>query len=133
VNVVSVIGRLVKDPELKVTAGGTSICNMRVAVDGAGQKQDDGKYASGFFDVTAFGTLADSCGQYLAKGRQIGVAGRLSFQEWEKDGQKRNKVEISAMQVDFLGGKTDSEGSGNFAQPAATAPAASAADDDIPF
>lgn len=106
-----IVGRLTRDPELRTTPSGLAIAGMRVAVDRAGDKQDDGSYASGFFDVTVFGNQAENCAQYLAKGREVAVFGRLRFHEWEaKDGSgKRSRVEIDANDVRFIGGKGDAE------------------------
>jgi single-strand DNA-binding protein len=120
-NSVSVIGRLTRDPELKSTASGESVCNMRLAISGAGGKKD-GELQAGFFDVEVWREQGERCAQYLTKGREIGVSGSLRWREWEtKDGAKRQAVTINAFRVDFIGPKPDGP----------VAPAV--ADDDIPF
>lgn len=107
-NSVNLIGNLTRDPELKDTKSETSVCSMRLAVNGRGENVD-------YFDVTAFGKLAETCNEHMARGRQIGVAGRLSSSEWEaEDGSKRSRVEVIAQDVRFLGGKP--EGNGNSAE-----------------
>ena len=112
-NVVALTGRLTRDPEMKTTANGTDLAKFTLAVDRAGDKQDDGTYAAGFFDVTCWGKTAEIVGQYCEKGKQIGVEGRLLLHKWEnQDGEKRSKVEITANQVTLLGSKGDSEGGG---------------------
>lgn len=126
-NNVSIIGRLTRDPELRHTPGGQSVCALRVAVDGAGGKKD-GEYQAGFFDVSVWGENGERCAQYLAKGRQVGVSGSLAWREWEtQEGNKRQAVEITGFRVDFIGPKPDGD-----RPPLADSPAPSP-DDDIPF
>lgn len=141
-NQVALIGRLVRDPELRYTGSGTAVASMRIAVDGAGDRDEDGTYRAGFFDVEVWKDQAENCAQYLGKGSQCGVTGRLKFREWEaRDGSgKRNKVEVVATSVQFLDTKADREAreSGQTSIPAAerTAPAETdftSADDDLPF
>ena len=145
INRVVLVGNLTKDPELRHTPSGTAVCKLRVAVntrqkDGTGQWVDKPNY----FDVTVWGNQGESCAQYLAKGRPIGVDGRLDWREWEaQDGTKRQAVEIIAENVQFLGGRGDGEGGGRtqFVPEGAGAVASSAdadfggsgGDDDIPF
>lgn len=143
-NSVSVIGRLTRDPELRHTPSGESVCNFSVAVDRAGDKEEDGTYGPGFFDVTVWGRSAESCAQYLVKGQQVGVNGRLFHHRWEAaDGAKRSKVEIvaGAFGVDFLAkageGRGDDDGQTTFEPVAQTAAAKTGGmlppDEDIPF
>jgi single-strand DNA-binding protein len=152
VNVVVITGNLTRDPELRSTGSGMSVCDLRVAVnsrrkDGSGNWIDKPNY----FDVTVFGAQGENCANYLSKGRPVAVEGRLDWREWEaKDGSgKRQAVSIIANSVQFLGSRGDNEGGGGggrFAAqsdvPADTSdfegsqpPAAvgSASDDDIPF
>jgi single-strand DNA-binding protein len=148
INRVILTGNLTKDPELRSTAGGTSICKLRIAVntrrkDASGQWVDKPNY----FDVTVWGAQGENCANYLQKGRGVAVDGRLEWREWDAtDGSgKRQAVEIVADSVQFLGGAGDG-GNGNGHRftpesdvPADTsdfAPAAagpSMSDDDIPF
>jgi single-strand DNA-binding protein len=139
INRVVLVGNLTKDPELRHTQGGTSVCKLRLAVN-TRRKDETGQWTDkpNYFDVTVWGNQAESCSQYLSKGRPIGVDGRLDWREWEaQDGTKRQAVEIIADSVQFLGGRSDSDTGGNQFVPAgATADAADfpqAADDDIPF
>lgn len=154
-NAVNIIGRLTRDPELRYTPSGTAVCQLGVAVDRAGDKQDDGSFGPGFFDVTVWGTQGESSAQYLIKGQQVGISGRLTQHRWEaQDGTKRSKVEINADRVDFLAKpQGNGGGEGNLftpreeyqpqqAQPErdefeAAAPASggtfASPDDDIPF
>lgn len=124
---VSLVGNLVQDPELRQTPNGRSVCQLRVAVgspykDAAGQWVDK----TGFFDVVVWGAQAESCAQFLAKGRQVAVDGRLDQRSWEaQDGSKRSKVEIVANTVVFLGapGGQGAEAGGAYAGQRRGAPA----------
>jgi single-strand DNA-binding protein len=144
INRVVLVGNLTRDPELRHTPSGTAVCKLRVAVN-TRQKQPDGNWGDkpNYFDVTVWGNQAESCSQFLSKGRPVGIDGRLDWHEWDaQDGTKRSAVEIIAESVQFLGGRQDVEGgggSGNQYVPAGAAASsdadfgASAADDDIPF
>lgn len=93
-------GRLTKDPEVRYTAKGTAVANMRVAVN---YRVKDKKAEASFFDVVAFGKLAEQCGEYLAKGRTVLVEGRMRQRSWEPDeGGRRSRLEILAATVEFL-------------------------------
>lgn len=136
-NNVNLIGRLTREPELRHTPGGDAVCQFSIAVDRAGDKEDDGKYGPGYFDVTVWGTAGENCAQYLIKGQQVGVNGRLSHHRWEgQDGTKRSKVEViaGAYGVDFLAkpgaGRDDDDPFDPADSPQGTLPAADA---DIPF
>ena len=97
-NRAQIIGNLTRDPELRNTTSGQSVCNFSVATssqwtDQAGVKQE----RSEFHPIVAWGKLAEICSQYLAKGRKVYVEGRLQTREWETpDGQKRQRTEIVA-------------------------------------
>ena len=155
-NRVTLVGRLTRDPEMRHTAGGDAICSMRLAVSSRA-RDEGGNWGdrSNYFDVTVFGRQAETASTYLAKGRRIGVDGRLSWREWQtQDGSKRQSVEVIANDVFFLdsrgeggggagGGGDHQQGAGWSPTPAPTgdlpvnrsdmAPAKPAADDDIPF
>jgi single-strand DNA-binding protein len=156
VNVVVITGNLTRDPELRSTGGGTSVCELRVAVNSRRKDGSTGEWVDkpNYFDVTVFGAQGENCANYLAKGRPVAVEGRLDWREWEaKDGSgKRQKVSIIANSVQFLGsrdgsggGQNGSAGGGGFSPssdvPADTsdfegtaAPAGDGGgDDDIPF
>lgn len=105
----NIIGRLTRNPELK-DAGGTALCSLRLAVDRAGAKQDDGSIGAGFFDVNLWGRSAEVAHQHLSKGRQIGVTGELRWREWEQDGAKRQGVEINGRSFTFVGDRGSDDG-----------------------
>jgi len=106
VNVVVLVGNLTRDPELRATGGGTSVCSLRVAVNDRVKDPTSGEWGDkpNYFDVDVFGAQGERCAQYLSKGRQIAVEGRLRWREWEsQDGQKRSAVSVVANNVQFIG------------------------------
>jgi single-strand DNA-binding protein len=109
-NRVTLVGRLTRDPELRHTQGGDPVCSIRLAVSSRARDESGGwGDRSNYFDVTVFGRQAETASTYLAKGRRIGVDGRLSWREWQaQDGSKRQSVEVIANDVFFL----DSRGEG---------------------
>lgn len=145
INRVVIVGNLTRDPELRHTPSGTALCKLGIAVNDRIKQGDEWVEKANFFDVTVWGAQAESCSRYLSKGRQVAIDGRLDHQTWEKDGQKRSRVEIIAQSVQFLGSKQD--GSGSTATPVSTgapsgltpdtsdfdAPDSGGGDDDIPF
>lgn len=108
-NKVIFIGNLTKDPEVRYTQQGLSVCTIRIAVNTDISRQgEESKEETLFIDVVTFARMAEVCGQYLAKGRLVLVEGRLRDNRWEtEDGQKRSKFEVVANTVKFLSRKTD--------------------------
>ena len=100
-NSVLMEGNLTRDPELKYTSAGTAICALSVACNRYWKKGEDIQKEVSFFDVTAFGRLAEICAEYLKKGRGVRVVGRLKQERWVKDEQARSKVLIVAEHVEF--------------------------------
>jgi single-strand DNA-binding protein len=140
INTVVLVGNLTKDPELRHTPSGMAVCSLRLAVNTRRKDQATGEWGEkpNFFDITVWGQQGENCAQYLAKGRQVGVQGRLEWREWEaQDGTKRQAVEVVADTVQFLGSRAESEAGQFVPAGAAAAQSAdfppSAADDDIPF
>ncbi|HXS46991.1 MAG TPA: single-stranded DNA-binding protein, partial [Solirubrobacterales bacterium] len=105
INVVVITGNLTKDPELRSTGGGTSVCELRVAVNSRRKEAQEWVDKPNYFNVVVFGAQGDNCANYLSKGRPVAVEGRLDWREWEaKDGGgKRQAVQIVANSVQFLG------------------------------
>ena len=110
-NQVTLMGNLTRDPELRTTPNGQSVCSFSLALNRS-YKGADGNYveATDFVDVTAWGPLGERVSQYVTKGRPVLVSGRLQSRAWEQDGQKRSKVEVVAQDVTFLGGRGEGEG-----------------------
>jgi single-strand DNA-binding protein len=147
-NVVVITGNLTKDPELRSTPGGTSVCKLRVAVNSRRKDSSTGDWVDkpNYFDVTVWGAQGENCANYLYKGRPVAVEGRLEWREWEaSDGSgKRQAVEIIANTVQFLGSREDNPNR-NGIQARSDVPAdtsdfegekagvGSSSDDDIPF
>jgi single-strand DNA-binding protein len=144
INRVVLVGNLTRDPELRHTPGGTPVCNLGIAVNGR-RRDEQGNWVDkpNFFRISVFGNQAESCAQYLSKGRPVAIDGRLDWRQWEQDGQKREAVEIVAESVQFLGGRDDAGagggGGGNQFVPAGASEGSGAdfmstpTDDDIPF
>jgi single-strand DNA-binding protein len=151
VNKVILVGNLGADPEVRFTPSGQAVANFRIATsenwtDKSGQKQERTEWHR----IVVWGKLGELCGEYLAKGRQCFVEGRLQTREWtDKEGKKNYTTEVVAANVVFLGGPRGEAGMGNGrARPrtgdeyAAAPPTedqthggatATAAEDDIPF
>lgn len=107
VNKVILIGRLGRDPEVRYTAGGNPVANFSVATDEKWtDKQGQRQERTEWHKIVAWGKLAEICGEYLAKGRQVYVEGKIQTRQWDdRDGNKRYTTEVVAQQVTFLGGK----------------------------
>jgi single-strand DNA-binding protein len=146
INRVVLTGNLTKDPELRTTPSGTSVCKLRLAVN-TRKKDQSGQWVEkpNYFDVTVWGAQGENCATYLQKGRPVAVDGRLEWREWEAEGGgKRQAIDIIADSVQFLGGRGDDGGNGQRFTPESDVPADTAdfepapagpgaADDDIPF
>lgn len=116
VNVVTLMCRLTRDPELRSLPSGTSVCQLRVAFSTSWKNSGTGQWEErpNYVDVTVWGAQGESCARYLSKGRQVCVQGRLQWREWEtKEGGKRQSVDIQAEQVQFVGGRDDDNGGGS--------------------
>jgi len=99
-NSVSLTARLTRDPEGRTTPSGTSVCRMRIAVNGF---TGNGEPKADYLDLVVFGRQAESCGQYLHKGSRVCVAGHLANNEWtDSEGAKHSRVEVIGRQVGFL-------------------------------
>lgn len=126
-NQVVLMGNLTRDPELRQTPNGQSVCSFSLALNRS-YKGSDGNWqeATDYIDVVAWGPLGERVSQYLSKGRPCLVNGRLQSRNWEQDGQKRSKVEVVAQDVTFLGGAGGGDGGnsgGNYDGGGSSAPA----------
>src|SRR5438552_17019531 len=102
-------GNLTRDPELRSTNSGTTICSLRIASNSR-RKDASGEWIDkpNYFDVTVWGAQGENCARFLAKGRPVAIDGRLDWREWTtQEGQKRHAVEIVADTVQFLAGGRD--------------------------
>ncbi len=109
VNKVILVGNLGKDPEVRYTSGGQAVANLRIATSRSWTDKQSGqrKEETEWHDVEVWGKQAEQCGEYLAKGRQVYVEGRLKTDKWQDktSGQERSKVKVVADTVRFLGGR----------------------------
>ena len=100
-NKVVLIGRLIKDPDLRYTTSGIAVARFTLAVD-RGFKNQDGEKQADFIPITVWRGAAESCAKYLNKGRLVAVVGRIQTGSYEKDGQRHYTTEVVADEVRFL-------------------------------
>lgn len=112
-NEVFLMGNLTRDPELKQTPRGTAVCDLSMAINDS-YKAPDGtvKEVVTYVDIEVWGRTAENCKQYLTKGRGVFVKGQLKLDQWEQEGQKRSKLKVRAVSVQFLGGGQGGQGGG---------------------
>lgn len=137
-NKVIIVGYLGRDPELRYTPNGTAVCDFSVATtekrrDAAGEATD----ITTWFRVSVWGKQGETVNQYLAKGRQVYVEGRLRQEEYtDREGNRRTALQVNANEVHFLGSRGD-DAPAAAAKPASSgasqAPASGPGEDDIPF
>ena len=147
-NKVILMGNLTRDPEVRYLPSGKAVAAIGLAMSSKYRTQDGQDHEEVcFVNCEVYGKQAENCGQYLSKGRQVLIEGRLRYETWEKDGQKRNALKVVADRVQFLGGaKTGEGGEGSAArpapkqreeaapeEPAGAAAAESGDDDNLPF
>jgi len=145
VNKVILIGRLGKDPEVKYTPSGTAVAKFTLATDEAFKdRSGEQQRRTEWHSVVAWSKLAEICGEYLTKGKQVYIEGSIRSRQWEdQSGNKRTAYEIVARDMRMLGSKADTERSASTTSRAPTeseappesgpAPAAEITDEDIPF
>ena len=131
INRVAISGNLTRDPELRQTAGGMAILGFGVAVNDRRKNQQTGEWEDypNFIDCSMFGTRAQSVSRFLSKGSKVAIEGKLRWSQWERDGQKRSKVEVIVDEIEFMSRQQGQLGS----MPAPQQAAPSIYDDDIPF
>jgi len=132
-NQVILMGNLTRDPELRTTPNGATVCSFSLALNRS-YKNADGAWqeATDYIDVVAWGPLGERVAQYLTKGRPALVNGRLQSRSWEQDGAKRSKVEVVASDVTFLGGAGGGDGgSGSTASASASNKSTKSDDEEV--
>lgn len=127
INSVNISGNLTRDPELRRTAGGTAVLTIGVAVNDRRKNPQTGEWEDypNFVDCTMFGTRAEKLSGILGKGSKVAIGGKLRYSSWEKDGQRRSKLEVIVDEIEFM---SQARGTG-----APSEVAAEAIEDDIPF
>ena len=143
-NKLFIIGNLTRDPELRTTAAGDSVCSFSVAVNRRGRRDNQGgQPEADFFRVTAWRALGENCAKFLSKGRKVAVTGSVRVSTYQaQDGTTRASLEVQADDVEFLSPRGEGEGaSAGYAPAASAAPAAEPASagftavetDELPF
>lgn len=104
INRVTITGNLTRDPDLRTTANGNPVLGLGVAVNDRHKNQQTGEWEDypNFIDCTMFGSRAEKITHYLTKGMKVAIEGRLRWSQWEKDGQKRSKVEVIIEEIEFM-------------------------------
>ena len=154
INRVNISGNLTRDPELRATSTGTQVLTFGVAVNDRRRNPQTGEWEDvpNFVDCVVFGNRADPLSRFLSKGSKVAIEGKLRWRQWEKDGQKRSKLEVIVDEVEFLSPRRDAgQQGGEVRAPAAPAaqvpsrapqqsrppaqnpPTADVYDEDIPF
>ena len=120
INRVTISGYLTRDPELRATAGGTQVLSFGVAVNDRRRNPQNGEWEDypNFVDCTMFGTRAEAVSRYLSKGSKVAIEGKLRYSSWERDGQRRSKLEVIVDEIEFLSRGQQGGGQGGYGQPA---------------
>lgn len=150
INLVCITGNLTRDPELRQTQGGTPILSFGVAVNDK-RKNQQGEWVDypNYVDCVVFGLRAEKLATFMTKGMKVAIEGKLHYQSWEKDGQKRSKLEVVVDNIDLMSKSSQQQQPYNVpqqqvpqapqqAQPQqqvaySAPPAAEVYDEDIPF
>ena len=153
INRVVISGNLTRDPELRSTSGGTQVLSFGVAVNDRRRNQQTGEWEDypNFIDCTMFGARAEALSRYLSKGTKVAIEGKLRWSQWERDGQKRSKIEVIVDELEFMSSRNANPGARQYSPapaqnqyapagqyaPATSAPvidsSSSMYDEDIPF
>jgi single-strand DNA-binding protein len=141
INRAIISGNLTRDPELRSTSSGMPVLGLGVAVNDRRKNASTGEWEDypNFIDCTMFGARAESVSRFLHKGSRVAIEGKLRWSQWERDGQKRSKIEVIIDEIEFM--SRDNNGQHDAASaPAAAAkpeippaPDISVYDEDIPF
>lgn len=132
INRVNLTGNLTRDPELRQTSGGTSVLSFGMAVNDRRKNNRTGEWEDypSFIDCTMFGARAEAVSKYLSKGDKASVEGRLHWSQWERDGQKRSKIEVIVEEIEFMSGRKQKQVQEQYSPEPADA---YYYDEDIPF
>ena len=106
-NSLHIIGNLTKDPELRTTSTGLSVCSFTVAVNR--KKTKDGQQETDYFNVTAWRERGETCAKYLSKGKKVSVVGPVSVRTWESNGKHGASLEVTADEVEFLSPRSEAQ------------------------
>ena len=114
INRANISGNLTRDPELRTTQGGTAVLGFGVAVNDRRRNPQTGEWEDvpNFIDCTVFGNRASALANFLRKGQKVAIEGKLRWSQWEKDGQKRSKIEVIVDECEFLAPRQDGQQQG---------------------
>ena len=146
INRVLVAGNLTRDPELRATQSGSQVLSFGIAVNDRRKNPQTGEWEDypNFVDCTMFGTRAEKLANYIAKGSKVAIEGKLRYSSWERDGERRSKLEVIVDEIEFMS-RRDEQGGDVISTPtpapvrpaaprqAAPVAAAEVYDEDIPF
>lgn len=146
INRVVISGNLTRDPELRRTQSGMGILGFGVAVNDRRRNPQTGEWEdyANYIDCTVFGARGEALSNILSKGMKVAIEGKLRWSQWERDGQKRSKLEVIVDEIEFMSSRNGNGGQGGnqggqytSPAPASAAPSIDASssvyDDDIPF
>lgn len=134
INDVSLTGRLTRDPDFRVTAGGTQLLSFGLAFNTSVRNRQTGEWEErgNFIDCTVFGKRAELLSNYLVKGQKVAIVGKLRYSTWERDGQRRSKLDLIVEDIVFMAQRKDADQPAPASQ-APMPPVVDAFDEDIPF
>lgn len=120
INRVNITGNLTRDPELRATTGGTQVLSFGVAVNDRRRNPQTGDWEAypNFVDCTMFGTRAEAVNRYLSKGSKVAIEGKLRYSSWEKNGERRSKIEVVVDEIEFMSRDRQGEAGGHAPAPA---------------
>ena len=125
INRVCISGNLTRDAELKATASGMPVLSLSVAVNDRRKNPQTGDWEDypNFVDCTMFGTRAEKLAQYLTKGTKVTVEGKLHYSSWERDGQRRSKLDVTVEEIEFMSRQNAEQGNPPYVSDRRQAPA----------
>lgn len=134
VNRVVLVGNLTRDPEIRRTASDTAVLNFGIAVNERIRNGNTGEWGDrpNYFDCTMFGKRAEKLHEMLSKGQKVAIEGKLRWNQWEKDGQKRSKVEVVVDELEFMS-RSDSRSENRYQYDVIVDDSSSIYDEEIPF
>lgn len=132
INKVLISGNLTRDPQLRETASGMPVLGFGVAVNDRRRNQQTGEWEdyANFVDCTMFGSRAEALSRYLSKGTKVAIEGKLRYSQWERDDEKRSKLEVIVDEIEFM---SMGDGGGSKQKPQQQYKQSNVYDEDIPF
>ena len=134
INRVNISGNLTREPEVRTSASGSAVMHFGVAVNDRSKNQQTGEWEDrpNFIDCTMFGTRAESVSRFMRKGAKVAIEGKLRWSQWERNGEKRSKLEVIVDEIEFMNSRSESSQAAAKHHPEPSREA-SIYDEDIPF